>query len=265
MYILKKKNFYKSKLKDRYLSEVFFMENIKSAVTFTELLWDTEFFGVKSAKAILKKPLKKIEWENLKKRFEDYQFLSILNLESESFNAQLIGKDTSAFLIDTNIQFVKKLTKLSELSANVTIHQALAKNEKIIEIADFSFSKFTEDPELLKRRGNEVYSQWLLNAFEKKEKFFLISKNIAGEINGFVLFSYLDSTCIIELIAVSTKESKGGIGTSLFNALEHISFKQGIKEIKVGTQIKNLNAINFYHKMGCKQVGCHQVFHLWNL
>jgi dTDP-4-amino-4,6-dideoxy-D-galactose acyltransferase len=240
------------------------MGKVDNAVSFYGLKWDTDFFGVTSAKAILHRPLTLNEWDELKIKFKDYQFISIMNNNSEPVNAQLIGNDTTAFLADMNIQFEKKLVGLNELPINVTIHQALERNDQIIELADFQFSKFTEDPELGKRGGDQVYRQWLVNSFGKTDKFFALSKNETGDINGFLLFSYTDNACVIELIAASQKETKAGIGTSLFKAVEYGVHQQGFNEIKVGTQARNLGAINFYHKVGCKQVGCHQVYHLWN-
>lgn len=240
------------------------MKNIDNIVTFNKLNWDTDFFGVTSAKAILHRPLTLNDWDELKTRFNGYQFISIINQNSEPINAQLIGKDTSAYLSDVNIQFEKKIVGLNEMPNNVTFYQALNRNDQIIEIADFQFSKFTEDPELAKRGGEQVYHQWLINAFEKQNKFFALSKDENSDINGFLLFSFSDDKCVIELIAVSQKETKGGIGTSLFKAVEYTAHHQGIKEIRVGTQVRNMGAVNFYHKVGCKQVGCHQVYHLWN-
>ncbi|MGP4079203.1 GNAT family N-acetyltransferase [Pseudalkalibacillus sp. R45] len=240
------------------------MKNIEDAVTFNELKWDTDFFGVSSSKAILHRPLTLHEWDELKTKFKGYQFISIMNMNSEPINAQLIGKDTSAFLVDVNIQFEKRIVGLDEKPKSVTIHQALEKNNQVIEIAEFQFSKFTEDPELAQRGGDQVYQQWLINSFGKTDKFYALSKDEIGDINGFLLFSYGDNACVIELIAVSQKETKGGIGTSLFKAVEYGAHQQGVKEIKVGTQVRNLGAINFYHKVGCKQVGCHQVYHLWD-
>ncbi|MGG0413138.1 GNAT family N-acetyltransferase [Peribacillus simplex] len=241
-------------------------EEIKeNAVTFYDLEWDTDYFGVTSAKAILNRPLSLNEWTELKTRFRDYQFISIVNLNSEPENTQKIGKDTSAFLVDVNIQFVKKIECPHEFQKNITVHQSLMRNNKVIEIADFQFSKFTEDPELAKRGGDQVYRKWLINSFDKSEKFYALSKDKNGDLNGFLLHSYSDNSCVIELIAVSQKVAKGGIGTSLFKAVENEAHQRGCGEIRVGTQVRNIGAINFYHKVGCKQVGCHQVYHLWNL
>ncbi|MBD8589478.1 GNAT family N-acetyltransferase [Peribacillus simplex] len=238
-------------------------EITENAVTFYDLVWDTEYFGVTSAKAILNRPLSKNEWVELKTRYRDYQFISIVNLNSEPVNTQMIGKDSSAFLADVNIQFVKKIERPHEVQKNIAVHQSLGRNDQLIEIADFQFSKFTEDPELAKRGGDQVYRKWLINSFDKSEKFYALSKDENGDLNGFLLHSYLGNACIIELIAVSQNVTKGGIGTSLFNAVENEAYKRGCSELRVGTQVRNMGAINFYHKLGCKQVGCHQVYHLW--
>lgn len=241
------------------------MQSNEKVYSFYDLKWDTEFFGVSCAKTILQSPLSLVQWEELQGKFADYQFISITNINSEPINAQIIGKNTAAFVADTNIQFVKKIAGPYEMPENITIHQSLERNDQIIDIADFKFSKFTEDSELAKRKGEQVYHQWLTNAFEKPEKFFALARDVNNDINGFVLYSFSDDSSVIELIAVSPKVTKGGIGTSLFKAVEYASIKEGINKIKVGTQLRNLSAINFYHKVGCKQVGCHQVFHLWNL
>jgi dTDP-4-amino-4,6-dideoxy-D-galactose acyltransferase len=240
-------------------------ENIGSAVTFSELQWDTEFFGVSCAKAILHKPVTRLEWKDLLEKFRNYQFISIQNLNSEPANALLIGKDTTAFLADVNIQFIKKVDVGSIMPENLKIYQAMERDERIVNMAEFPFSKFTEDPELAKRGGGEVYRQWLINSFEKQNKFYALAEGGNGGIDGYLLHSYSDRTCIVELVAVSSNRAKGGIGTNLFKAIEYSAYQCGCREIKVGTQVRNVGAINFYHKVGCKQVGCHQVYHLWNL
>jgi len=243
------------------------MVNTEDTVTFKELNWDTEFFGVTSAQLILHRSVTLDEWKILKTKLKNYQFVSIVNVNSEPVNAQLVGKNTTAFLVDVNIQFEKKLGCLDlwKVPENITINQAMERNDQIIEVANFCFSKFTEDPELARRGGDQVYSHWLINSFGKLDKYYAISRNPTGDINGFVLFSYSTNTCVIELIAVSQKEIKRGIGSSLFKAVEIAAYQKDSNRIKVGTQIRNTAAINFYQSVGCKQVACNQVYHLWNL
>lgn len=232
---------------------------------FFELEWDTEFFGVSSAKAVLNRPLSIEVWDSLKNKFKNFQFISIVNKNSDPVNAQIIGKNTSAFLADINIQFKKKVEHSEGIPVNTSIHRALKRNNQIIDLANFHYSKFTEDSELQKRNGEKVYHQWIINSFNNKDKYYALHRNYMGQINGFLLYSYTENSCVIELIAVSKEITKGGIGTSLFKAIEHEVYQHGIDEIRVGTQVRNTEAINFYHKVGCKQMGCHQVYHLWNV
>lgn len=240
-------------------------KNIKDIALFYELEWDTMFFGIRCAKAILAQPLTLAAWKELKTLFQQYQFISVENCNSEPINAQFIGQETSAFLADVNIQFAKNLNANIKNNENITIQKALKRNDQLLEIANFPYSKFTEDPELLKRGGNCVYQQWLLNSFGETGKSFAISKGKDGKIDGFLLHSYVCSVCTIELIAVSNKSMGRGIGTKLFEAVEFSAIQNKCKEIRVGTQVRNMEAINFYHKVGCKQIGCHQIYHLWCL
>lgn len=239
--------------------------NSNEAFSFYELKWDTKFFGVKCAKAVLYSSITPNQWSELKDKFSEYQFISIENRDSNPQNTQLIGRETSAFLADTNIQFTKSITDNNSTFSNIKIHQAYERRNEIVELADFGFSKFIEDTELAKRGGEQVYRQWVINSFDKEDKYFAISKDDEDNINGFLLHSYSNNTCIIELIAVSEIMTNSGVGKSLFYAVEYSALNKGIKEIKVGTQVRNLRAVNFYHRVGCKQVGCHQVYHLWNL
>lgn len=241
------------------------MNNKKNPIMFYDLEWDTDYFGIRCAKAILHEPLSVDEWKDLKQRFKKYQFVSIENRNSEPVNSQLLGKDTCAFLADVNVQFKKKLGGSCEEAENVEIFQALSRDENVIEIADFQYSKFKEDPQLAKRGGDQIYHQWIRNAFEKPYKYFELSRDENKQINGFILFSYADNACVIELIAVAKNVTHCGVGTKLFQTLEHVVSKLGYEEIRVGTQARNIVAVNFYHKVGCKQVGIHQVYHLWNL
>ncbi|NLK63626.1 MAG: GNAT family N-acetyltransferase [Tissierellia bacterium] len=237
----------------------------KKPVSFYELKWDSDFFKVTCAKAILHEPLSRDEWDDLKEKFNDYQLISIENQHSDPVNSQLIGKETSAFLADVNIQFAKKLEFAIEKPDNVTVQNYLAQDEQIVEMAEFRYSKFIEDKEFYKRNGSQIYKQWIINCFNKPDKYFVISRNEKGEIDGFLLHSFSESVCKVELLAVAKNSAGRGIGTRLFRMTEYDAKRKGCDEIRVGTMIRNLNAINFYHKMGCKQIGCHQIYHLWRL
>ncbi|SHJ40999.1 GNAT family N-acetyltransferase [Thermoclostridium caenicola] len=230
-------------------------------ITYRDLLWDTAFFGLSCLKVILHEPLSISEWAEVENRIKSYDFVTIENQHSEPENARLIGQKTSAFLADTNIQFQKQVKFVNELHPSIRICNPMERDDRLLDIGDFRYSRFFEDKQLASRGGKEVYKQWLLNAFNKEDKYFAVSEHNNLPC-GYVLFSFTENVCIIELIAVSEQFSGQGIGAALFNAVEFEACRKGAGIIQVGTQVRNLRAINFYHKMGCKHVGSHQIYHL---
>ena len=240
------------------------MIKTNDSFSFKHLDWDTDFFDVKSAKAIVSGTLTLKEWQKILKLCEEYTFVSIVNMNSEPINSCFIGMNTPAYLVDTNIQFEKKVERIHQTANDVVIQNSLNRNDEILKLSNFKYSKFIEDPQLEKRNGRVVYFEWLKNAFEKEDKYFAISYNQQSkEVMGYALFSYIKNDCLIELIAVNPKFNNLGIGSKLFMAVQNEAANQNCINIRVGTQFRNLEAINFYQKVGCKQVGCHQIYHLW--
>lgn len=244
-----------------------YKKEFQDSISLYKLEWDTNFFGVNCAKVMLHSNISIDAWKQLKDSMKNYEFVSIENSNSDPINSQLIGRDTKAFLADTNIQFIKQIKFNHEynMESNIKICSSLNVDKKVAHLANFQFSKFMEDLNLKKRGGSQVYKNWVLNSFKNPNKLYILSRDKNQNINGFLLYSYSKDICTVELIAVAKTSSRNGIGTSLFKALEYEVYNQGVKIIKVGTQIRNTPAINFYHRMGCKQVGCHQVYHLWNI
>jgi len=238
----------------------------KTAFTLNHLDWDTDFFGVMTGKAILNQPLELKEWIALHEQLIQYELVMIENRDSEPINSQLIAAHTNAFISDIKIQLVKMINVNESLFDNVVVIEAMDTNNDVIDISDFQFSRFTSDPYLKMRGGDKVYSEWLMNSFNTRNKYFALYNNGSnGKLGGYALFSFTDSYCTIELFAVSNENIGKGIGKELFKAVEKTAHLRDVIELRVEAQFRNLRAINFYHKMGCRQVGCHEVYHLWNV
>ncbi len=233
--------------------------------TFKALDWDTKFFGVSCAKAVLLRPLSDTEWEALLSGMAGVEFVSIENRNSDPVNDRRIGTQTQAFLADVNIRFEKKLIAEGEMNPSVQIIEAMERDEQVLAMSVFEHSKFIADPELKKRGGERLHREWLINSFGKPSKFFAIAGNEKDEITGYLLHSYSDKTCTVELISVSGSTRQSGVGSALMRAVESDAARRGCDIIHVGTQIRNTGAVNFYHKCGFRQIGCHPVYHLWNL
>jgi Acetyltransferases len=229
------------------------------------LQWDTDYFSVNSARVNLRASVDEKEQDEIIAFCKEYDFVTISNLDNIKENNQWIGERTNAFLSDMNIQFLKVLTHKSVFDdSNTYVTNKLSMNEQIVEIAKraFNYSRFFNDPKLPKEQAGNVYLHWTECAFEQENKYFVITER-EGNVAGYILFSISDDVSIIELIAVDKKFQGQKVGKSLVLNMESFVMNLGIKKIKVGTQVNNITAAQFYSAMGFKYVSCGSVYHLW--
>ncbi|NPV45212.1 MAG: GNAT family N-acetyltransferase [Firmicutes bacterium] len=231
--------------------------------------WDTDYFGVKSAKVVLKKKISKVEQDRILNYCHKFHFITISNLDNNNENNVWIGKRTKAFLTDLNIQFIKHIninTQSSTIDKFTNVYNSFPKNKDVLRIAQkaFLYSRFFNDPYLPKEKAQSIYLHWTDCAFNKPEKYFVITERndkIAGYLLFFINFEKRYAT--IELIAVDEIFRSQSIGKSLIAKLEFFAFKKGIKSIKVGTQVDNVTAVRFYNACGFQYAGCSSIYHYW--
>lgn len=230
--------------------------------------WDTEYFGVPSARVNLKGIATEKDQTKILAFCRKYEFVTIYNAGNIKENNNWIGRRTNAFLSDVNIQFVKaNIGESLSLDKDPEIYNSYPRNEKIIKIAEsaYRYSRFYNDPYLPKSKAAKIYLHWTECAFNHKEKYFVIEKK-CEEIAGYILFSVNEAehTLVIELIAVDEKFRGERVGRSLISAIELFCNENGYKSIRVGTQADNISAIQFYFSCGFKYVSCNSVYHLWS-
>ena len=230
-----------------------------------ELKWDTEFFGVKSARVILNNEIDKQELKEILRtiEFNNYEFVTINNIKNNDNNNYILGDIIgNIFLADVNIQFEKKVGIRDEIDNNVSIHNNFAYNQDIVKISEdsFSYSRFINDPSL--HKASKVYVEWAKNAFNKENKYFCTYK-ISNKVTGYLLFSFSDIVLTIELIAVDSMHKGQGIGKKLISKVEKFAYLNNISIMKVGTQLNNIYAQNFYINNGFKHISNNSIYHLW--
>lgn len=237
--------------------------------TVEPLNWDTDFFGVRSAKITFFESIYKSEWLELLERTNEFDFLTISNKSGLSSIDYLIGANSNAFLVDVNVQLSKNNKgKISFENENfeILIEEQKIPDKRVLEIAEneFVYSRFYNDPFLDKTKAKKVYSEWVKNSFNKANKYF-ITINENQDCLGFLLFSFKDSMVVIELIAVNSRfKNSRKIGSKLLASLEQYVFSKNVEKIVVGTQISNIKAINFYQRNGYILNEQIPVYHLWN-
>lgn len=229
------------------------------------LTWDTNYFGVRSARVNLSGIVDKKGQDEIIEFCKDFDLITISNNDNIKENNHWIGHRTNAFLADINIQFVKTLTmKHSNKDEDTFVMNCLSRNDQVVNIAknSFNYSRFFNDPKLPQVLANNIYAHWTNCAFDKENKYFVISER-DGNVAGYILFSIDEDCSVIELIAVEERYKGQKVGKSLILKMESFIMDQGIMKIKVGTQVNNVIAAQFYDAMGFKYVSCGSVYHLW--
>lgn len=229
------------------------------------LKWDRDYFGVSSARVNLRGTIDERGQEKIIEFCKDYDFVTISNLDNIKENNYWIGNRMNAFLADMNIQFLKVLADKPDYQDEKTyVMNSLSRNEQIVDIAknSFNYSRFFNDPQLPKEQAKNIYLHWTECAFGQENKYFVVSER-EGNIAGYILFSFNGDSSVIELIAVEEKYQGQRVGKSLIRTMESFVIDKGIKKIKVGTQVNNVSAAQFYNAMGFKYVSCGSIYHLW--
>jgi len=230
------------------------------------LQWDTDYFGVSSARVNFMGIVDEKGQEEIIEFCKGYDFVTIYNLDNIKENNHWIGNRTNAFLVDINIQFLKILGEKSDYQdeKDTYVMNNLSRNEQILDIArkSFKYSRFFNDPKLPEEQAKNIYLHWTECAFGQENKYFVISER-EENVAGYILFSFYEDSSVIELIAVDEKYQGQRVGKSLINTMETFVIDQGIKKIKVGTQVNNISAAQFYSAMGFKYVSCGSMYHLW--
>jgi ribosomal protein S18 acetylase RimI-like enzyme len=230
---------------------------------------DSEYFGIRSAKVILKKAciLEKRQ-NNLLSFLNNFEFSSITNKSNNPINNRWLGENTTAFLTDMNIQLVKKAS-IVEINDGrmVEITDNFLGSDRVVQIAESAFevSQFLNDPYLPWEKARCIYADITRNAFGKPGRFFTVINSEEG-VMGYLLFSVNHSSLMatIELLAIDQNHKGNGIGKSLVRSAENCVSSMGMKTIKVGTQVANVGALNFYTSYGFKFLECNAIYHYWH-
>ncbi|NMC27032.1 MAG: GNAT family N-acetyltransferase, partial [Syntrophomonadaceae bacterium] len=107
------------------------------AYTLNPMQWDTDFFGLSCAKAVLARPLKREDWDELKSRLEKFQLVYLENQNSLPVNARLIGLETSAYLVDINVQFSKQLPGGGARADDIRILNPMPYEERLLDLVEY--------------------------------------------------------------------------------------------------------------------------------
>lgn len=235
---------------------------------YRRLEWDTNYFGCESSRVDIVDELTTVDIEEVKELIKEDHFITFINPRGMMRNNKLITQKLGAYLVDINVQLsnVKVSSSAYQKSEFVHVENNYETNKEIVELVRQAFtnSRFYNDATISREKVSGIYTNWVQNAFGKEDKYFCVFDQGQG-IEGFALFSVTNKEVVtIELIAVNDNCRKSGIGTQLINELYHYCVECGYETVNVGTQVENINALNFYIKNDLRIKDIRYIYHLWN-
>lgn len=240
-------------------------ERISEAVSSRALAWDTEFFGLRCHRIDLDGPASRLELMRALHMAKDAEFICIANRDCDIQNARLIAELTSACTADINVHFKKTVPGIAPYPQSPA-RDSYPACPDIVDLANqvFRDSRFVRDSRFAERRGGRMFGEWVKNAFGIPGKFFITATE-DRRLAGFVLFSVQGEVLTVELIGVDDRCRRKGYGRCLWHAVESEALLRGCSAIRVDTQMTNLDAVNFYIRMGCSISHAVQIYHVWNM
>lgn len=224
----------------------------------SKLEWDSNFFDLQVGKISLKNS--KEEVKEILKIIE----LSNFDLVYLFSKFPLPNSIKNLFFNETKLTFKKKISSCNNI--NIAFPFGGELNQDIINLTldAGDFSRFKLDKRLF-RHFNDLYTKWIENSISKKfaDEVFTVQKS--NKIAGFLTLKKVNNkSASIGLIAVKREFRKSGVGKKLILAAENWASEQNLHNLYVSTQKTNVNACQFYHKMGFNLEQKEYIFHIWN-
>lgn len=216
------------------------------------LKWDSDFFGRKMGVLTASWLPGDVARDVASARAADYEYL-LSRPPVEDAAATRALEAAGFYLTDVGV------TWASEVAAYLQrVDRAASRAARPATAADvpwlsrtgstlFPTSRYYHDPFFTTADANRLHEAWLVNAVsgQAADAVFLIPDS------GFVTVKIArDGAGHIVLIGVADGAQMKGSGRALMTAALEWLASKGVVTVRVKTQVKNLRAMNFYHRLG---------------
>lgn len=126
------------------------------------------------------------------------------------------------------------------------------------------YSRFANDRRFKPEKIEELYKLWVYNSYYRgfADRIFIYINE--HRIYGFCIIKVEGQECIrISLIGVDEKAQRNSIGSQMLQRIFSYYRGQGFKRCLVSTQMKNIQAINFYIKNNFLLQNTCLIYHRW--
>ncbi len=127
------------------------------------------------------------------------------------------------------------------------------------------YSRFKLDPALAKGEFALLYKQWLDNSINKKiaNEVFVVQNQDQNAAMGFITLAIKNNYCEIGLLAVDSNYRRRGVGKDLIATAWKYALSHNLNELRVATQERNAEALEFYKAAGFEIFDRTYIYHYW--
>jgi GNAT superfamily N-acetyltransferase len=211
--------------------------------------WDSEFFGVRIARAEVDGDLEQVI-ERARAEAIDCVYLFIPGISLDPAAAAI---RRGAILTDLRLVLERVGPPSLESTARCASAADAATVEKLA-VCLARFSRFSRDPRFAGVRVDEMYRLWARSCLEQGVV------TLAPEDDGLVGVRAVGDVARVELVYVGPESSGGGVAKSLIaSALA----ETGASRAEVGTQFGNVAALRAAEALGFRVRSATTILHAW--
>jgi ribosomal protein S18 acetylase RimI-like enzyme len=230
-----------------------------------KLDWDTEFFGLPIAQVNGGYLTPEIITEVLRwSRDNNISCLYFLCAPDDDYSVR-IAEENGFHLVDVRVELSWRAHKVSDESNIIVRHFEDSDIAELLEIASqiYKSTRFYYDKQFTESQASALYREWITKSCNGYADTVLVSMH-ENTIGGFIT-CHVDSPerGRIGLVGVSDYARDNGIGRSLLKAAQQYFFDQGVRDVFVVTQARNIAAQRLYQAHGFRTYSTHLWYHKW--
>ncbi|MFA5203907.1 MAG: GNAT family N-acetyltransferase [Lentisphaeria bacterium] len=225
------------------------------------LEWDSRFFGMRVAQAIVDSTLESHRLSECLK-YSDAEVIYVVLPSNIVELYRPVLENFSSQCYDRKITF-KKPVNSTFATWDRSIIETTTEQEELLQLAYASghLSRFFLDPRF-NPHFKALYGEWLRKALrEEGSKVFVLSDFHC--VQGMVTASVENGVGKIGLLAINEKYRGKGFGMRLLKQCEAYYDSLCARTCTVVTQKTNIAACNLYHKMGYIIENEQDIWHIW--
>lgn len=223
--------------------------------------WDSDFFKLRIGKVVIasereRDTLKEIS-TSIKNSFDLVYVFS---------SPEVLVDFTNCSLVDQKVVYKKDVISPILLSdSRVLEYKEERVSEDLLGLALYSgvYSRFNLDKNLPEGSYERLYARWIEQSVNQQNATRVFCYMLDGNPRGLITISIKDQHGDIGLVSTHPLYRGRGIGSTMLKHVEHFCAHQGVKELFVPTQRRNLPACHLYEKAGFSEVSCTNVWHWW--